>query len=176
MQNRFSRLAVPILLGAAYVVALAAVRTDYDHRADFSKYHTYSWIGVKAGNSIWQDRIMRAVDGELINKGWKRVESGGDAALSAFGKVTERDNLETFYTGFPGWGWRYWGGMGTTVTQVVPERVGNLNVDIFDGGTKYLLWRGSASNTLSSKPEKNSRKLEEAVADMFKHFPPPPKT
>jgi len=71
--------------------------------------------------------------------------------------------LETFYTGFPGWGWRYWGGMGTTVAQVVPERVGNLNLDIFDANTKYLLWRGTASRTLSEEPEKNTRKLEEAV-------------
>ena len=175
MQNRSFRLAATVLLGAA-CVALAAVRTDYDHRADFSRYHTYSWISVKAGNSLWQDRIMRAVDTELTNRGMRRVESGGDAALAAFGKVTERDTLETFYTGYPGWGWRYWGGMGTTVTQVVPERVGNLNVDVFDAGTKYLLWRGTASKTLSSKPEKNSRKLEEAVSEMFKHFPPEPKT
>ena len=175
MQNRVSRFAVPILLGAA-CVALAAVRTDYDHKADFSRYHTYSWISVKAGNSLWQDRIMRAVDTELLNKGWTKVESGGNTAVAAFGKVSQRDTLETFYSGFPGWGWRYWGGMGTAVTQVVPERVGNLNVDIFDAGTKYLLWRGTASRTLSSKPEKNSKKLEDSVAEMFKHFPPPPRT
>ena len=171
MQNRFSRLAVPILLGAV-VVAFATVRTDYDHRADF----TYSWISAQAGNSLWQDRIMKAVDTELVNKGWTKVASGGDAAVAAFGKITEKDTLETFYTGFPGWGWRYWGGMGSTVTSVVPERVGNLNVDIFDAGTKYLLWRGTASRTLSSKPEKNNRKLEDATAEMFKHFPPPPRT
>jgi len=131
---------------------------------------------VKAGTSIWQDRITSAVDSALTAKGWQKVASGGDAAVSAFGRTTERDTLETYYNGFPGWGWRagWWGGggMGTTTTQVIPERVGNLTVDIFDGSTKQLIFRGEASDTLSSKPEKNDKKLEEAVEDMFKKFPP----
>jgi len=29
-----------------------------------------------------------------------------------------------------------------------------------------------ASGALSDKPEKNEKKLEKAVAEMFKHFPP----
>jgi hypothetical protein len=112
---------------------------------------------------------MGAVDSQLAARGWTKVESGGDAAVSAFGHVTEQDTLQTYYNGFPGWRWG-WDGMATTT--VIPEHVGNLNVDIFDGGTKTLIWRGTESQVLSSKPEKNERKLEDAVGDMFKHFPP----
>ena len=65
-----------------------------------------------------------------------------------------------------------WGGTGTVTTTVIPERVGNLIVDIFDGQSKNLIWRGTASETLSSKPEKNDKKLEHAVSEMFDHFPP----
>jgi hypothetical protein len=129
-----------------------------------------------AGNSLWVDRIRTAVDRELVNKGWTKVPSGGDAAVAAFGKTTRRDTLHTFYSGYPGWGWRTWGDMGTAVTTVVPERVGNLTVDIFDGSSKKLIWRATAEKTLSSKPEKNIDKLDDAVADMFKEFPPPPRT
>jgi Domain of unknown function (DUF4136) len=50
-----------------------------------------------------------------------------------------------------------------------------LTVDIFDGNSKQLIWRGQSSDTLSSKPEKNDKKMEKAVGDMFKKFPPPPK-
>lgn len=163
-----------VLLTSA-VLMFAAVRTDYDHKASFSKYHTYSWVGVRAGTSIWQDRITSAVDSALTAKGWQKVPSGGDAAVSAFGQTTERDTLETYYNGFPGWGWRaaWWsGGMATSTTRVIPERVGNLTVDIFDGSTKQLIFRGEASETLSSKPERNDKKLEDAVEDMFKKFPP----
>lgn len=153
-------------------VAFAAVSTDFDHSIDFGRYHTYSWIGVRAGNSLWQDRIMNAVNAQLAARGWTLTQGSGDASVSAFGKVNEQDNLETFYDGFPGWGWRGWGGMGTATTQVIPERVGNLTVDIFDGNTKHLIWRGQASDTLSGKPEKNDKRLDHAVDDMFKHFPP----
>ncbi len=158
-----------MLLAFAFVL-LAEVSTDYDHKADFGRYHTYSWISAKAGDSLWADRIMGAVDSQLAAKGWTRVESGGDAAVAAFGRVTERDTLETFYNGFPGWRWRGWGG-GTTTT-VIPERVGMLTVDVFDGRTRHLIWRGTASDTLSSKPEKNDKRLEHSAEEMFKHFPP----
>jgi Domain of unknown function (DUF4136) len=171
MKSRIARLFFPALVCAA-VVAFAAVSTDYDHHADFSRYHTYSWIGVNAGNSLWQDRIMNAVDSQLAAKGWTKVASGGDAAISAFGKTTERDTLQTFYDGFPGWGWRGWGGMGMATTDVVPERVGNLTVDIFDGSSKQLIWRGTASEAIGGKPEKNEKKMDHEVEDMFKHFPP----
>ncbi len=77
-------------------------------------------------------------------------------------------------TAFPGWGWRrgWGGGMGMATTDVVPEKVGNLTVDIFNAGTKQLIWRGEASEVLSSKPDKNDKKLEHTVDDMFKKFPP----
>lgn len=171
MQLRVSRLLlIPACVGALCLAA-ADVSTDYNHKTDFSRYHTYSWIGVRSGNPLWQDRIKGAVDSELAAKGWTRVASGGDASVSAFGRTAERDTLQTYYNGFPGWGWRGWGGM--TTTQVIPERVGNLTVDIFDGNTKQLVFRGMASETVSStNPEKNEHKLEEAVQKMFKHFPP----
>jgi hypothetical protein len=169
----------PIAKSAALVITsacllLAAVRTDYDHKADFGKYHTYSWIGVSAGNSLWQDRITQAVDSALSAKGWSKVQSGGDAAVSAMGKTTERDTMETFYSGFPGWGWRagWWGGgMGTAETQVIPERVGTLTVDVFDGNTKQLIFRGQATDSLSGNVEKNDKKMEHDVSEMFKKLP-----
>jgi hypothetical protein len=170
----------PISISAAVLLASACflyaeVRTDFDHKADFSRYHTYSWIGVNAGNSLWQTRITDAVDSALTAKGWQKVPSGGDAAVSAVGKTKEQDSLETFYDGFPGWGWRaaWWGGgMGMSTTQVVPQRVGTLTVDIFDGASRQLIFRGEASDVLSSKADKNDKKMDHSVEDMFKKFPP----
>src|SRR5262249_22500828 len=108
------------------------------------------------------------------SKGWQQVSSGGDASVSAFGATHNEQTLQTFYDGFGG-GW-FWRGFDTTATTTVENTpVGTLMVDIFDTKTKKLIWRGSASDTLSSKPEKNENKLEKSVDDMFKHFPPPPK-
>lgn len=100
-----------MVLATCSCLLYAAVRTDYDHKADFSRYHTYSWLGVTAGNPLWQSRITEAVDAALAAKGWSKVQSGGDASVSAVGMTKEQDTMETFYSGFPGWGWRaaWWG-------------------------------------------------------------------
>ncbi len=94
--------------------------------------------------------------------------------MSALGKTTEHDTMETFYTGFPGWGWRagWWGGgVGTTETQVIPERVGTLTVDVFDANTKQLIFRGQSTDTLSNNADKNDKKMEHSVEEMFKKLP-----
>jgi len=96
-----------------------------------------------------------------------------DVVIGAFGRTSEPGTLQTYYDGFPGWGWRGWAGMGTSTTEVVPEKVGNLTIDIFDGQTKQLIWRGQAAQAITgNNPEKNEHKLDDAVDKMFKEFPP----
>lgn len=170
MKKHFLPSAILTIFGAAAL--LAAIKTDYSHSTDFGRYRTYSWISVKAGDSLWQDRIMRDVDGQLSAKGWARVPSGGNASVAAVGATHNEENLQTFYDGFGGgWGWQGFGdGLATTTVQNVP--VGTLMIDIFDSQSKKLIWRGTSSETLSEKPDKNEKKLEKSVDDMFKHFPP----
>jgi hypothetical protein len=149
------------------------VHTDYDHHANFERYHTYSWIGVKTDNPLWEQRIQDAVDKELQSKGWQRVESGGDVAISAVGAVKNQKYYHTFYDGMGGW---RWGGFGTEATTTVEnERIGTVILDMYDASTKQLIFRGVARDTLSDKPEKNENKLQKAVDKMFKDFPPKPR-
>lgn len=162
-------LAFAALAGLGAAILFAEVKTDYSHSTDFGTYHTYSWISVKAGDSLWQDRITSAVDGELSAKGWSKVPNGGDASVSAFGATHNQQTLQTFYDGFPGWRWR---GFDEATTTVENTPVGTLVVDLFDSQSKKLIWRGTSSETLSEKPDKNEKKLEKSVGDMFKHFPP----
>jgi hypothetical protein len=164
------RLLALAALAIGFIFA-AEIKTDYDHSADFSRYRTYSWIKVDAGNSLWSDRITRDVDAQLAAKGLTRVASGGDLGVSAFGSTHNQQSLETFYTGFGGgWFWRGLGGDATT--EVISTPVGSLVVDVFDGQTKHLVWRATSSESLTGNPEKNEKKLEHEVVDMFKRFPP----
>lgn len=173
MRNRL------LLVGAAIAVTclFAKTATDYDHKADFAKYHTYSWAGVNVQEPLWQDRIESAVDSQLTAKGWQKVASGGDAEVSAVGATHNEQTIDTFYNGGFGGGWFHhgWWGMGgpamaTTTVENTP--VGTLHVDIFDAQTKKVIWHGSSSDTLSAKPEKNEDKLSKATEEMFKNFPP----
>ena len=168
---------IPIMLAAGVgVVLAAAVSTDYDHSVDFAGYHTYSWLKIQAPDSIWEDRIRHAVDSELSSKGFTMQPADGQASLAAFGSTHTQPRMETFYTGFGGgWRWRGFGdGFATTTVEKTP--VGTLVLDIFDSTSKKLIWRGTASEVLSDKPEKNEKKLQKALTEMFKHFPPPPKS
>jgi Domain of unknown function (DUF4136) len=170
---------LPVLLVLALGICallLADVKTDYDHQANFGKYHTYSWLKVQASDQLWQERIQRDVDSSLQEKGWQMVASGGDASVSAFGHTQNEQTMETFYDGFGGgWRWRGFGGEGLATTTVENTPVGTLTVDIFDTQSKQLLFRATATNTLSGSAEKNEKKLASTVQDMFKHFPPKPK-
>lgn len=160
-----------VLTAAMAVLAFASVKTDYNHSTDFGKYRTYSWISANAGNSLWADRITSAVDAQLEAKGLSKVPSGGDVRVSAFGSTQNQQSIQTFYDTLGG-GW-FWGGFGGEATsQVVNTPVGSLTVDLFDGQSKRLVWRGTSTATLSEHPEKNEAKLNKDVEDMFKHFPP----
>src|SRR5260370_12636748 len=135
-------LGVTLLSGAASLNA--QVKTDYDHNANFGSYKTYSWLKVQSGDSLWNDRIKQDVDSQLAAKGWTKVDSNGDASVSAFRSTHDQKTLKTFYDGFGG-GWRWRGfccgdGISTTTTEVT--KVGNVVVYIFDGRIHKLGLRG----------------------------------
>ena len=160
-----------VILAALLLIAAAAAKTttDYDHKLNFGNYKTYSWGKVETADSLWDQRVKDAVDNQLAAKGWTQVPSGGDVLVNAFGKTQEEHTLNTFYNGFPGW---RWGGFGDSTTTVDTYKVGTLVVDLFDANTRNLIWRGTASDTLASNPDKNTRKLDSNVQKLFKHFPP----
>jgi hypothetical protein len=148
------------------------VERDYDKKANFSQYKTYEWGKVQTTNPLWQQRIMDAVDKGLPAKGLQRVQSGGDVVLTAVGATHNEQEYQTFYTGLgPRWHWRGFGPDEATTT-VYTYKVGTLVLDMYDAKTDRLVWRSTASDTLSDKPEKNEKKLEKSIEKMFEKFPP----
>jgi hypothetical protein len=167
-------------VGSVFLFASASfaqqVKTDYDRNANFSQYKTYSWEKVQTQDQLWVARIKEAVNTALAAKGLTPVESGGDMAIVAIEMTKNQQTLNTFYDSLGGgWGWRRgggFGGFGDATTTTENYRVGTLVVDLFDAHTKTLLWRGSASDTLSDKSDKNIKNLDKGVQKMFDHFPP----
>ena len=163
------------IIGSALLLAAGSfaqdVKTDYDRAADFNQYKTYSWENVHTQNPLWVDRIKAAVNSALAAKGWTQVESGGNVSIMAMEMTSSHQTLNTYYDSFGGgWGWR--GGFGDATTTEETYRVGTLVVDLFDSNTRKLIWRGSASDTLSDKSDKNIKNLDKGVNKMFDHFPP----
>jgi hypothetical protein len=151
------------------------VKTDYDRSANFGQYKTYSWEQVKTKDALDVDRIKEAVNAALAAKGWTHVETGGDVSIVVMQMTQNQQTLNTFYNGFGGgWGWRRFGGggFGEATTTTETYEVGTLVVDLFDTGTKKLIWRGTSSDTISNNSDKNIKNLDKGVGKMFKQFPP----
>jgi|SRR5438132_8545325 len=146
------------------------VQTDFDHQANFAQYKTYSWQEIKPGASLWDSRIKSAVNAQLEAKGLAQVAGGGDIAIVAIKTSQTMRTLQTFYDGFGG-GWR-WRGFGESTTTEQDYQEGTLVIDLYDGKTKQLIWRGSTESALSDKAEKNEKNLDKGVNKMFKNFPP----
>jgi hypothetical protein len=173
MKQKLSVFLLGISLFSSAASLNAQIKTDYDHSANFASYKTYSWIKVQSGDTLWDGRIKQDVDAQLAAKGWTKVDSGGDAGVSAFRSTENQQTLETFYDGFGGgWRWRGFGGSGIATSTTEVTKVGNVVVDIFDAHTQKLLWRGKDSEDLSSNADKNIQKLQKDIDNMFKHFPP----
>lgn len=160
---------------SALLVATAVfgqdMKTDYDRAADFSRYKTYSWEKVQTQDTLWVDGIKSAVNAELTAKGFAEVASGGDVSVVAVEMTKTQRTLDTFYNGLGG-GWRRGGGFGDATTTEDTYKVGSLVVDLFDPKTKTLMWRGSATDTLSDKSDKNIKNFDKGVQKMFDRFPP----
>ena len=168
---------LPFTVAMTLICAVSAfaqdVNTDYDRDANFNKYKTYSWTKVQTDDALWVARIKGAVNSALVAKGWKEVETGGDVAIIAMEMTKDHKTLNTYYDNFEGgWGWRWGGGFGDATTTEDTYKVGTLVVDMFDSKNKKLIWRGSSSETLSSKSDTNIKNLDRGVQKMFAHFPP----
>src|SRR5512134_3691198 len=162
----------------AVAAALVAqdVKTDYDKSADFGAIKTFDVkIGTSWNNQISEKRITDEIAQTLTEKGWQKTDANPDAVVVLHGATEKQKSLNTFYSGmggYGGYGWRGMGGMGTATTTSSEYLVGTLVVDIFDAKSKSLMFRGTASDEISDKPEKNIKKVEKASNKMFKDFPP----
>jgi Domain of unknown function (DUF4136) len=185
-------LAGALLFGSSVAALGDNVRTDYNHQADFTKYHTYSWGKVKTTDPFYVDRIKQAVNQQLQSKGWQLVPSGGSVTIFANDNLHNQKETQTMYDGLGGdwgpgwgggWGWGGWGwgggwggvgGVGEATTSTTTQQVGNLVIDLFESNTKNLLWRGLATADLSTNAAKNTKSLDNDIGKMFKGFPPKP--
>jgi hypothetical protein len=168
-------LALVVLLSFAALAMAAKVVSDYDPNANFSQYKTFMWVErPHLDDPLMDDRVVNAINAQLAAKGWTLVQDRADVGVAAHVATTRRHSLETFYNGIGGgWGWHWWGGgVGIATTHVNTYLVGTLVVDLFDGRTKQLIFRGSATDALPDDHKKETKKLDNEIQKMFKDLPP----
>jgi hypothetical protein len=162
--------ALLVVLGVAAAVSCSTLRTsvDYDRSLDFSRYKTFGFgRGTPARQSFTQKRIEEVIASTLRSKGLTSVRDERPA-LRVYTHVV-LENQQRIDTVVYGYGWRWGGGIATTIVTNVP--VGTLVVDLVDTESKELVWRGQATDTIDRDSEARDEQLRNAVIEMFEGFP-----
>jgi hypothetical protein len=164
-----SALAVALLLVTAGTLAAQDVRYNFMPEADFSKYRTYMWVntGDAHPDQIMDAQIKQAVDSQLASKGMTKTDDDKADLYIGYQTFVNQERQ------WDAWGSRAFG-MGTGSWTSSTINVGTLVLDMYDPGTKQLVWTGSATKTIdpSSNHEKNMKNLDKSMAKLLKNYPP----
>ena len=151
--------------------ASADIVTDYDRKANFSSYKTYSWGRLESGSSMWDQRIKDAIDSQLALKGWKQVDSGGDVVVYAVAITRLGQDVHIAADGWGGGPWGFGPAFGDAWASKSTYAIGTLIIRMFDASTKRVIWFGLADDALSTNSDKSIKTLDKDVTKMFKKFP-----
>jgi hypothetical protein len=164
-----------------------SVVSDFDPAANFSAFQTFEWLPdtETEGSGVAQDplidrRIRMAINDDLVAKGFRLVEDGGDFAVGSQLSTREDVSYSTMHSGWGGYGYGYgyWGGgmsMGTSTTTRNTSTVGQLLIGVFDEGTMEMVWRGTGEKTISNRqqsPEDSQNTINDIVSRIMETFPP----
>jgi hypothetical protein len=153
------------------------VHIDYDTDYDFTQIQTYQWAKPVEfeQNTLMHQRVITAINYQLRMGGAEEVDSDPDVYVTYHSDSREEVNINSSNYGYGyGGGFRYHGGygggFGTTTTHVSRYEVGTMVIDIWDGETKNLIWRGTAEATVSKNPAKVEKKITKAIQKLSKKW------
>lgn len=170
------------VLGAILVAPIAApdasaqtVKSDYDKKTNFTQYKTFAFKpGTDAPTPFAQERIITAIGNELKARGMTQSDAA-EVFVYSHAKVSTEKRMDVTSFGYGGYaGWGGWGGgFGTSSVMVTDVPIGTLMVDLVDAKTNELIWRGIATDTLSTNPtpEKSEKRINKAVGKLFTKYP-----
>jgi hypothetical protein len=146
------------------------VTVEFDPATDFSQFKTFA---IRDGqlnsknpalnSELVKKRIQAAIERNLTAKGLTVVASGrSDLNVRYHFGSARKAQVETYPAGWRGWGTR---------TVRVPYTEGTLVIDLRDGATRSLVWRGIARED-KGDAAKIQGKLDDMVRKSFDKYPP----
>jgi hypothetical protein len=160
-----------LLIGLASCSSVR-VASDYDRETNFDNYKTFAFFkpGIDKAeiNDIDKRRILRAIEAELMAKGYTKSENP-DMLVSIFTKSNQRVDVYNNAWGNGAWGYGGWGRR----TNVSVKTEGMLFIDLVDTNKKELIWQGSGTGYLvTGNMNKKEARIKEFVSEMLMQFPP----
>ena len=161
----------------------AKVNTQYDPNAPFKSYKTYAWLATQPGaeqaaavrDPAARQLIVNAVDREMAKKGFTRTtpDANPDLFVSVIGWAQQRVEVTNYgytYGGAYVYG-AYGPGYVAPIAEVNQYTDGTLIVDLVDAQSRKLVWRGTASDTVTS-PAHIQATIDDATRKLFEAYPP----
>lgn len=184
MKNLLKTLPLLVILFVISSCSSVKVAADYDKNANFSEFKTFAFFknGIDKAeiNDIDKRRILRAIESELLVKGFIKSENP-DLLISLFTKSNQRVDVYNNSWG-NNWGWGGfggWGGMGpgwgwgwNQQPTVSTNTEGVLFIDLIDAKKKELVWQGMGTGFLSRNMEKKEERIKEFVTSIMEKYPP----
>jgi hypothetical protein len=175
-----ARILAIALFGAAVAGIPAkaqAVTVDYDHTINFLKFKSYTLQKVHATDPGVETRLTIALDRDLVARYLHAEDKDPDIIVAVVESNQDNKEYATFYDGLSGLSWqRSWGtssGFLDTPATLQDIPAGTLIVDMWDGKTKKLIWRGILTEPASVISAKEAdQKMDKAVGQLLNQFPP----
>lgn len=158
-----------------------SMRVDHasDPGADFGAYHTFDWRAIPddLDDPLMRDpdlafRLQSRIRETFEAKGYEKVERNADITIAFHVALDQR--ITRAYV--DRWGYRYPayrrpGRPGVWIRAVDRYEVGTLVIDVIDARTDELVWRGVASDAVSSSARGRLEQVDEAVQRILAPFP-----
>ena len=165
-------------LCAAILFSCSTIKvvSDYDTKVDFSTYKTFAFykkgIDKASVSDLDKKRIMRAIENELIEKGFTKSENP-DLLISIFTKSREQVNVTDNNLGYGfGWGYNPWF-FGSNNLNINQYTEGTLFIDFIDKNKNELIWQGIGSGAMKmSNIDKKEERINEFVNKIILAYPP----
>ena len=165
IQSQEAAQAFPLLVDAARQVGAIQIQTRGTWAGNIANG---SPIGDTPPPLIVSDLNQTSYDLPPLSEStmyyWQIVAKDKDGQTA--GDVWSFTTTSMGYGGYGG----YYGGMGTTTTRATTYTDGTLILDAYEPGDKQLIWRGTGTVTLKSKPEKIDKQIDNIFNKMGKKW------
>src|SRR5215469_1844610 len=160
---------VLLALAAAASAFAQKIDIEFDQGTDFSRFKTFALRDGQLtsrnpalNSELTKKRIDADIEKYLTARGLTMVSGKSDLNVRYHLGSARRVETEAYPAGWRGWG--------TRIVRV-PYTEGTLVIDLRDGGTKSLVWRGIASQD-KGDANKIEGKLDDMVRKSIDKYPP----
>ena len=180
---RLSAVAVAATLAGCSTMKVA---TEYEASAPFDTYKTWAWLSVDPGqdqaaairNPMVRKMVVEAVEREMAKKSLVKTspDASPDFFVSVIGAANRRIEVTSYGYAYAGpYAYAPYGAYPVVAAPAATEMRevadGTLLLDFVDAKQKKLVWRGTASDSVTSVETVRST-VDEAVRKMLENYPP----